>query len=315
MSTQGSRNKAGRTAAAAAILAALVLAAWGCDRAGEQETTQVKAERPVYKVPSALDRELNFMELDSLRMMKSTHNITRDEYWDDYGGVLANDELEVWYPDGKVNVFQGAAMFKHATAGRKRVMELFGRAPEGRPVIICSGNVEMYKWGTGRDWWTYSTIKGDTINVQAPVDLHTRGLLPVVGPREYYEWAIIRLSAGRAPRWVQEGFASYLAGEGLILEELRTDFEQLGKLVIPPAETERILRQEKDRRETRRAYYNAYRMIEELAKRRGPAAVAAWVNAMAQTSSADAAARQAFGASYDDVLKEATAWTATEASP
>jgi hypothetical protein len=229
--------------------------------------------------------------------------------------VLANDVIEVWYPDGKVNILQGAAMFKHAVAARKRLAQMFGRVPERRAVIICSGNVEVYTWSTGRDWWTYSTIKGDTISVQAPIDLYTRGLLNVVGPREYYEWAIVQLSGHQAPRWLQEGLASYLAGEAVILEDMRQDYANLGQVAVPPAETERVLTAETDRRESRRAAYNAYRMTEEIVKQHGEPALAAWVNAMSTTGDLNAASTQAFGVGYDALLTESMAWSATEASP
>lgn len=294
------------------LCAALV---WGCNKGEEQTQTTGKKEPPRYVVPAALDRDLNPTELDSLRSMKASQGIVRDEYWDDYGGVLANDVIEVWYPDGKVNVLQGAAMFKHAVAARKKLTEVFGRAPERRAVIICSGNVEVYVWATGREWWTYSTIKGDTISVQAPIDLYTRGLLPVVGPREYFEWAVVQLSGGNAPRWLQEGLASYLSGEAVILEDMRQDFVALGPIAIAPAETERVLATEKERRESRRAAYNAYRMTEEIAKKHGQPALAQWVNALANNSDLDATAKEAFGVGYDALLQEAMAWSATEASP
>jgi hypothetical protein len=308
---------AGRRAGACIVACAgLAVALWGCEKGGEQEAETAKTkEAPRYIVPAVLDRELNPTELDSLRMMKESQKITRDEYWDDYGGVLANDVVEVWYPDGKVNILQGVAMLKHAVAARKKLDAVFGRAPERRAVIICSGNVEVYTWATGRDWWTYSTIRGDTISLQAPIDLHTRGLLPVVGPREYFEWAIIQLSGGNAPRWVQEGFASYLAGEAVILEDMRQDFVALGSIAIPPAETERVLGVETDRRESRRACYNAYRMTEEIAKKHGEPALAAWVNAMATNGDLDATATGAFGVGYEALLAESMAWSASEASP
>ena len=301
-----------RPIAVVVVCAALV---WGCNKGEEQTQTAGKKEPPRYVVPAALDRNLNPMELDSLRTMKASQGITRDEYWDDYGGVLANDVIEVWYPDGKVNVLQGAAMFKHAVAARKRLEKVFGRAPERRAVVICSGNVEVYVWSTGREWWTYSTIKGDTISVQAPIDLYTRGLLHVVGPREYYEWAVVQLSDGHAPRWLQEGLASYLAGEAVILEDYRQDFVALGPEAIPPAETERVLAAEKDRRESRRAAYNAYRMTEEIVKKHGEADLAAWVNALAKDADLDATAQAAFGVGYEALLADAMAWSATAVSP
>ncbi len=313
-----SRSTIGRRRVGAAFVACAVvgLAVWGCDK-GSQEQAQSgeKKAAPRYVVPAALDRDLNPMELDSLRSMKISQKINRDEYWDGYGGVLANDQVEVWYPDGPVNILQGAAMIKHAMAARRKLTEVFGRAPEKRAVIICSGNVEMYVWATGREWWTYSTIEGDTISLQAPVDLYTRGLLEVVGPREYLEWAMVEMTNGTAPRWVQEGFASYLAGEAVILEDMRQDFAVLGKESISPDETERVLKVETDRRESRRAAYNAYRMTEEISKKHGEKAMAVWINALADTPDLDAASQKAFGESYDALLNEAMAWAAIEASP
>lgn len=308
-------TSARRAGVVLAILAALVLAALGCDKGQQQQQTVARKKPARYVVPAEFDRELNRFEVDSLRSMKETHGITRDEYWDGYGGVLASDAIEVWYPVGKVNVLQGVAMFKLAAEARQKVTDVFGRAPAGHAVIICSPNLEWYQYNTGRDWWIYSAIKGDTISVQAPIDLHTRGLLKIVGPREYYEWAIGRLSDGHAPRWVEEGCASYLAGEAVILEDQRQDFAALGAVAISPSETERVLAAEKDRRETRRAYYNAYRMIEELVKKRGETSMAEWVNDMATEPDLDAATRKAFNEDYVALCKEASSWAATEASP
>jgi hypothetical protein len=307
------RRRAGAALAACAVIG---LAVWGCDKgSNEQAKSGEKKTAPRYVVPAALDRALNPTELDSMRSMKISQKITRDEYWDGYGGVLANDFVEVWYPDGEVNILQGAAMLKQAMAARRKLTEVFGRAPQRRAVIICSGNVEMYQWATGRDWWTYSSIVGDTISVQAPIDLYTRGLLDVVGPREYMEWAMVEMTNGKAPRWVQEGFASYLAGEAVILEDLRQDFVVLGPEALKPDETERVLKDEKDRRESRRAGYNAYRMTEEISKKHGEKAMAAWINALAENPDLDAASQKAFGESYDALLNEAMAWASIEASP
>jgi hypothetical protein len=298
------------------ICAALVMAAWGCDKGDQHDHDHVEQVKqsgpPVYHVPKELDRDLNALETDSLRSMKNTHKITRDEYWDDHGGVLANDLLEVWYPDGKVNVMQGAAMFKHAMQSHDRVKRLFGEAPDDHLVIICAGNLEVYTYSTGRQWWHYSSIRGDTISIQAPIELYTRGLLKVVGPREYYEWAIGKISGGKAPRWVQEGFASYLAAEAQVLEDQRQDFVALGPVAIAPAETERLLKAEADRRETRRAYYNAYRMSEQLVKRHGETAVAAWVVAMRTEPDLNAASEKALAMNYDAVLAEAATWSQGE---
>jgi hypothetical protein len=284
-----------------ATAVACALASCGKDNSPPQQQAEVKP----YVVPKQFDRELNDSELDSLQRMRQTHRVTRDEYWDGYGGVLANDELEVWYPDGKVNALQGMAMLKLAAEARARVQKVFGTVPSERVVIICAPDIDLYVAQTGRQWWHYSRIVGDTISIQPPINLHTRGLLTIVGPREYYEWAIIKLSKGRAPRWVQEGFASHLAREAPVLEDLRQDF---GTVEMSTRDMDSALERESDRQATRRAYYNAYRTVEEIVKAHGEDAMARFVLALGENDDQDAASRSAFGEDYDQVVEAGRGW-------
>lgn len=289
-----------------AATAALVLAS-----CSEKEPAGEKTAVKRYTVPASLDRELNNAELDSLSQMRRTHGITRDEYWDGYGGVLANDVLEVWYPDGKLNALQGMAMIKLASEARARTQQVFGTVPAERAVIVCAGDIDVYTSSTGRQWWHYSRIEGDTISIQPPINLHTRGLLTVVGPREYYEWAIGKISKHRAPRWIEEGLASYLAGEAAVLEELRVDTGG-NPIGMSTKEMESALAKESDRQETRRAYYNAYRTVEQIVKAHGEEAMGRFVVALGANDDLDAASKAAFAADFDDVVEPARAWASTE---
>lgn len=288
-----------RVVAAAAVAVALA----SC---GEKKTDEPAAAKR-YVAPASLDRELHPAELDSLTQMKNTHHVTREQYWDGYGGVLANDAFEVWYPDGKVNVLQGMAMLKLADQARARAQEVFGTVPSERAVVICAGDIDVYTATTGREWWHYSRIVGDTISIQPPVMLHARGLLPVVGPREYYEWAIGKLSKGHAPRWVEEGFASYLAGEAAVLEDIRQDITAT-QISMSTKAMESALEREKDRQQTRQAYYNAYRLVEEIVDDHGVEAMARFVLALGEKDDVDAASQAAFGADFDDVVEAGRAW-------
>jgi hypothetical protein len=292
-----------RTVARVFLAAAVAVALASC---GEKKTEEAKPVKR-YEAPASLDRELHPGELDSLKQMKATHHVTREEYWDGYGGVLANDAFEVWYPDGKVNVLQGMAMLKLADQARARALEVFGTVPSERAVIICAGDIDVYAATTGREWWHYSRIVGDTISIQPPVMLHTRGLLPVVGPREYYEWTIGKLSKGHAPRWVEEGFASYLAGEAAILEDLRQDIAT-NQISMPAKAMESALEREKDRQETRKAYYNAYRMVEKIVDDHGVEAMVRFVLALGENDDVGAASQAAFGAGFDDVVEAGRGW-------
>ena len=294
-----------RRRAMACVVIAVAVALASC---GEKKTEESAVKR--YEAPASLDRELNVIELDSLKQMKSTHHVTRDEYWDGYGGVLANDAFEVWYPDGKVNVLQGMAMLKVADQARARAQQVFGTVPSERAVIICSGDIDVYTATTGREWWHYSRIVGDTIGIQPVTMLATRGLFFVVGPREYYEWTIGKLSKGHAPRWVEEGFASYLAGEAAVLEGLRQDINA-DPLAMSPKAMESALKKEKDRQKTRQAYYNAYRLVEEIVDAHGIEAMALFVLTLGENGDADAASRTAFGAGFDEVVEAGRAWSAS----
>lgn len=295
-----------RTLARVVLAAAVAAALSSCGEKQTNEKEHAAAKR--YTVPKALDRELNDAELDSLKQMKVTHAVTRDEYWDGYGGVLASDEFEVWYPDGKVNALQGMAVLKLVAEARSRAQKVFGAVPSERVVIICAGDIDSYVASTGREWWQYSRIVGDTISMQPPINLHTRGLLVVVGQREYDEWAIIKLSKGRAPRWVQEGFASYLAGEAPVLEDLRQDMGT-GDLAMSTQAMESVLEREENRQETRRAYYNAYRLVEEIVRAHGAEAMGRFVVVLGENDDVDAASRAAFGATFDDVIEAGEAWS------
>lgn len=297
-----------RTKRWAAASAVVFVASWlggGCNK--KEEPKQAN-----YETPQTADRSLNAQEIDSLRSMKATHHVTRDEYWDGHGGVLANASLEVWYANGRTNILQGMATLKQMDMARQNAEKLFGRAPQERLVVICSGSLEKFRAATGCDWWQYSQIKGDTITLQSVLDLHTRGLLWIAVPREYYEWAIGSLSNGRVPRWIDEGLASHLSVEAPILEDQTQEFGERGK-VMSTKEMERELSRESDRIQNRRAHYNAYRMTETLIQSHGRPAVLAFVLACGEEKDLDAASKRAFNVGYDALVEEARGWAATEA--
>ncbi len=290
-------------AAVMAVTLAVAFAVGGC---GEKKEP---AKRVTYVPPRSLDRNLNPIELDSLIQMKVSYKVTRDEYWDAYGGVLANDAIEVWYPKGRVNAFQGISVLKQMELARRNTEKLFGRAPSTRLTVVCSGDLDMFRAATGRDWWNYSLIKGDTLNLQSPMDLFARGLLTIAAPHEYYEWAINNLANHRAPRWLDEGLASLLAKEAAVLEGQTTEFGEQGTN-MSFHDMENALRSEKDRIPARRAYYNAYRMVEKLTLTRGQSAVLAFVLDCGEEKNLDAASKRAFGVDYDALVEEARSWAA-----
>jgi SpoIID/LytB domain protein len=92
---------------------------------------------------------------------------------------------------------------------------------------------------TGQPWWAAAATKGNRIELQPIGILKRRGVLLTTLRHELAHAVIDRASHNRAPRWLEEGFALYLAGEGptisrylrrgrLSTEELETRLERPG---------------------------------------------------------------------------------------
>jgi hypothetical protein len=173
--------------------------------------------------------------------------------------------------------------------------------------------MESYTRATGREWWQYSRIRGDKIELQPVVTIALRGLLETAPVREFYEWLIGSLSGRKAPRWVEEGFATLLSGERDVVDSYPGEFPGENR-VIGFADMERELAQEKDRKRTRIAMYNALHMVDRIARAHGEAALAGWIADLGDGGSRDEAARRRFGKTWDEVVREAQAWS-TEAAP
>jgi hypothetical protein len=190
---------------------------------------------------------------------------------------------------------------------RSRAQKTFGRVPPERLVVACAPSLDVFRAQTGRDWWHYAQTRGDTLNLQNPMLLYTRGLLVAGAQHEYYEWAIGKLTNGRTPRWVIEGMSAYLAREAPVFVDQRREYIDRD-MRMKSDDVEKTLAADKDRIPTRIATYNAYLMIEKLVESKGMPAVAAFVLAFGEEASPDAVARRVFSQSYDDVLALASQW-------
>src|SRR5256884_2001140 len=67
---------------------------------------------------------------------------------------------------------------------------------------------------TGQPWWAAAATKGNRIELHPVALLHNGGVLVTTLRHELAHVMIDAVSSNRAPRWLEEGFAIYLAGEG-----------------------------------------------------------------------------------------------------
>ena len=242
---------------------------------------------------------------DTLRRLKKHHRINRDEAWKGEGGVLANDYMEVWYPEGRTAVTHAMRVFNVVMPALYKFKAYYGRTPDERLVINCAPHLKAYKQQTGREWWYYSHISGDTLTFQPIFVLVKRQIDGVAMTHEYFQWAIQKLSRYGAPRWLEEGFASYFSGEEDILVAQMLEFPDATQ-EMTPRRIEAILDTEETRKESRIAYYRSYRMVTKIVDTYGDDRLKKAVNLLGQGHRLDDAFKGAFGVGYDEVVRVAT---------
>jgi SpoIID/LytB domain protein len=122
---------------------------------------------------------------------------------------------------------------------------------------------------TGEAAWVAAVTEGRRMRLQPLEALKRRGILSTTPRHELVHAALEALGHGRAPRWLVEGLAAYVAGEGPLLARSGAARR------IPIDELERRLAQQSSSvEETRTLYAAAYAEVSALIRRDGEAA--AW---------------------------------------
>jgi stage II sporulation protein D len=120
---------------------------------------------------------------------------------------------------------------------------------------------------TGQPWWAAAATKGNRIELQPVAILKRRGVLFTTLRHELAHVVIDSASNNRAPRWLEEGFAIYLAGEG----KLFSHYQPRGAL--SNEELEKRLERPGSQQDMRALYAQAYASVAELVRTQGEASV------------------------------------------
>ncbi len=139
-----------------------------------------------------------------------------------------------------------------------------------------AGKVELYVHettgdftaATGHGAWVAAVARGRRIETQPLETLRRRGVLAGTLRHEYAHTVVESLGHRRALRWLAEGLAAHVAGEGVWLARVGQ------KSVMPLAELERRLHEQPGTANEMRALYAAaYREVSALIQREGEASV------------------------------------------
>lgn len=120
---------------------------------------------------------------------------------------------------------------------------------------------------SGQPWWAAAATKGNRIELQPLPLLKRRGVLSTTLRHELAHAVIDAVSHHRAPRWLAEGLAIYLAGEGQSISRYAT------KTRLTSDELEQRLERPSSQQDMRALYAQAYAATADLIKREGEASV------------------------------------------
>src|SRR6266496_316919 len=120
---------------------------------------------------------------------------------------------------------------------------------------------------TGLPWWAAAASQGDRIELQPVSLLRRRGILETTLRHELVHKIVDTVGKGRAPRWLAEGLALYLAGEGPMISR----YQPMKRISV--VELEQRLAAPADSREMRELYAAAYAEVRGLIESEGEAAV------------------------------------------
>ncbi|HVG35446.1 MAG TPA: SpoIID/LytB domain-containing protein [Pyrinomonadaceae bacterium] len=129
--------------------------------------------------------------------------------------------------------------------------------------VMISETTAEFIAATGQPGWAAAASQGSRMELQPLALLRRRGVLQTTLRHEYAHFVIELLGRGRTPRWLAEGLAVHLAGEGPMLLRFRQKSkwtrEELERKLARPASAE----------EMRALYAAAYNEVRALIRAEG----------------------------------------------
>jgi stage II sporulation protein D len=185
-------------------------------------------------------------------------------------GSLRSEHFRLTYParvarreaEGLLRTFESA----YADVSRRLARASVGAAPPDVEVVVYE-TAGDFVGATGQPAWVAAVTEGRRIQLQPLEVLRRRGLLQTTPRHEFVHAALEAVGAGRAPLWLVEGLAAFVAGEGPQLSRAaageRMTTEELERRLARPASAG----------EMRALYAAAYAEVSALVRREGEAAV------------------------------------------
>ncbi len=160
--------------------------------------------------------------------------------------------------------------------GRIRCRDLLELEADTTLALTNPDNVAAYTERTGFGTWRHYLLEGDAAVLQPIPLLRGRTLEGHAGIELAVEWVLDHCLGERIPAWRRVGLATYLAEDGVHLNNYMAQFRAEGiEVLLPPRRIDEILdgppdpADHTDRRLFRQASYSAFLMVWHLVEDRG----------------------------------------------
>lgn len=184
--------------------------------------------------------------------------------------VLSSEHFRLNYPS-RVARREAESFLRALETARVEVLRRVARASLAAALpdmeVFVYETTGDFVGATGEAAWVAAVTEGRRMRLQPLEALRRRGVLSTTPRHELVHAALEALGRGRAPRWLVEGLAAYVAGEGPLLA-------RAGAARVATDELERRLASPTSVEDARALYAAAYAEVSALIRREGEAA--AW---------------------------------------
>lgn len=181
--------------------------------------------------------------------------------------ILSSDHFQVSYPSTTTRreVDTVLRILEAARADIERRLAIAGLVfPADTSLnIFINETTQDFIAATGQPGWAAAATRGSRMELQPLAFLRRRGIVVTTLRHEYAHFVIDLLGQGKTPRWLSEGLAIYVAGEGAMLAPFKP------KSKLTREEIERRLERPASADEMRSLYAASFNEVRALVRAEG----------------------------------------------